>query len=92
MKEFIKVSIVATICTFAMVGIAVYAASVLRSYDREMVSCIICSVVGIAMIAPLFYMMVEDFTKDKEDGWVLNAALICMGYIPIQAILIAAFL
>jgi uncharacterized membrane protein YqaE (UPF0057 family) len=90
MKEFIKVSIVATICAFAMVGIAVYAASVLRSYDREMVSCIICSVVGIAMIAPLFYMMVEDATKEKE--WILNVALCCMGYIPIQAILIAAFL
>lgn len=90
MKEFIKVLVCAVVGTFVMLAIAVYVASLLRTFDREIVSCITISIVGLAMLTPLFYMMVEDSTK--EDGWILNAALICMGYIPIQAILIAAFL
>jgi len=89
MKEFAKVLVCAVVGTFVMLGIAVYVASLLRTFDREIVSCVIISIVGLAMLAPLFYMMVED---SKEDGWAMNAALICMGYIPIQAILIAAFL
>lgn len=85
MKEFAKVLVCAVVGTFVMLGIAVYAADVLRSYNREIVSCVIISVVAASMVSPLFVM-------DSKKEWTTDIAIFCMGFFPIQGILIAAFL
>ena len=85
MKEFAKVLVCAIVGTFVMLGIAVYAAGVLRSYNREIVSCVIISVVAASMVSPLFVM-------DSKKEWITDVTLFCMGFFPIQGILIAAFL
>ena len=85
MKEFAKVLACAIVGTFVMLGIVVYAADVLRSYSREIVSCVIISVVAASMVSPLFVM-------DSKKEWTTDIAIFCMGFFPIQGILIAAFL
>ena len=85
MKEFAKVLVCAVVGTFVMLGIAVYVASLLRTFDREIVSCVIISVVGVSMVFPLFVM-------DSKKEWTTDIAIFCMGFFPIQGILIAAFL
>ena len=85
MKEFLKILGLAIVGTALMLGIAVLTADMLRSYNREKVSCIILSIVGISMLLPLFFM-------DTEKKWVCDICISCMGWVPIQSILIAAFL
>ena len=85
MKEFMKVLGLAIVGTALMFGIAALAAGVLRSYDREIIHCVLLSVVGLSLVIPLFLM-------DSEKDWVANVCMFCMGWIPMQGILIAAFL
>lgn len=85
MKEFIKVLGLALIGTSIMLGIATFAAHVLRPYNREIVSCVILSIVAASMVFPLFVM-------ESKKEWTTDVALFCMGFFPIQGILIAAFL
>lgn len=85
MKEFTKVLGLAIVGTALMLGIAAFAAGVLRSYNRETVSCVILSIVGVFMLLPLFFM-------DNEKEWVTDVMLFLMAWTPIQAIMIAAFL
>ena len=85
MKEFAKVLVCAIVGTFVMLGIAVYVASLLRTFDREIVSCVIISIVAASMVSPLFVM-------DSKKEWITDVTLFCMGFFPIQGILIAAFL
>ena len=85
MKEFVKVLVCAIVGTFVMLGIAVYVASLLRTFDREIVSCVIISVVAASMVFPLFVM-------ESKKEWTTDIAIFCMGFFPIQGILIAAFL
>lgn len=85
MKEFIKILGLTIVGTALMLGIAVLAAGMLRSYDREIVSCVILSIVAISMLLPLFFM-------DNEKEWVTDVMLFLMAWTPIQAVLIAAFL
>ena len=85
MKEFAKVLVCAIVGTFVMLGIAVYVASLLRTFDREIISCVIISIVAASMVSPLFVM-------DSKKEWTTDIAIFCMGFFPIQGILIAAFL
>ena len=85
MKEFMKVLGLAIVGTALMLGIAAVAAGVLRSYNREVVSCILLSIVGISMIAPLFVL-------ESKKEWVIDVAIFCMAYFPIQIIIIAGML
>lgn len=85
MKEFTKVLGLAIVGTALMLGIAAFAAGVLRSYNRETVSCVILSIVAVSMLLPLFFM-------DNEKEWVTDVMLFLMAWTPVQAILIAAFL
>lgn len=85
MKEFGKILGLAIIGTALMLAIAAFAAGVLRPYDREIVSCVILSIVAVSMLLPLFYM-------DTEKEWVCDLMIFLMAWTPIQAIMIAAFL
>jgi hypothetical protein len=85
MKEFMKVLGLAIIGTALMLGIAAFAAGVLRPYNREIVSSVILSIVAISMLLPLFFM-------DNEKEWVCDLMIFLMAWTPIQAIMIAAFL
>lgn len=85
MKTFIKILGLAIVGTALMLGIAVLAASVLCSYDREIVFCILISVITLSMVAPLFVM-------ESKKEWITNVAIFCMAYIPMQGIIIAACL
>lgn len=85
MKEFTKILGLAIVGTALMLGIAVLAASVLRSYNREIVGCVLLSIAGISMLAPLF-------TMECKKEWVENASIFCMAYFPMQIILIAGML
>lgn len=85
MKEFIKILGLAIVGTALMLGIAVLAAGVLRSYDREIVSCVIISIVGIGMLLPMFLV-------DTDKEWVTDVCIFLMAWTPMQAIMIAAFL
>ena len=85
MKEFTKVLGLAIVGTALMLGIAVLAASVLRSYDREIVSSVIISIVGISMLLPIAFI-------DNQKEWVTNICIFLMAWTPMQAIMITAFL
>ena len=85
MKEFTKVLGLAIVGTALMLGIAVLAASVLRSYDREIVSCVILSIVAVSMLLPIAFM-------DNQKEWVTDFMIFLMAWAPMQAIMIAAFL
>jgi hypothetical protein len=85
MKEFAKILGLAIIGTALMLGIAVLAAGVLRSYDREIVSSVILSIVGIAMLLPIAFI-------DSQKEWVTDICIFLMAWTPMQAIMIAAFL
>ena len=56
MKEFTKILGLAIVGTALMLGIAVLAAGMLRSYDREIVSSVILSVVAISMLLPIAFI------------------------------------
>ena len=85
MKEFTKVLGLAIVSTALMLGIAAFAAGVLRSYDREIVSCVILSIVAVSMMLPMFFM-------DSKKEWVTDVMIFLMSWTPLQGILIAAFL
>lgn len=85
MKEFTKVLGLAIVGTALMLGIAVIAASVLRSCDREIVFCVLISVITLSMVAPLFVM-------ESKKEWVTDAAIFCMAFFPIEGIMIAGML
>ena len=85
MKEFTKVLGLAIVGTALMLGIAVLSASVLRSYNREIVGCVLLSIAGISMLAPLF-------TMECKKEWVTDLAIFCMAYFPIQIIIIVGMI
>lgn len=85
MKEFMKILGLAIIGTALMLGIAALAASVLRHYDREIVGCILLSIVALSMLAPIAVI-------DCKKEWVTDLAIFCMAYFPIQIIIIAGIL
>ena len=85
MKEFTKILGLAIVGTALMLGIAVLAAGMLRSYDREIVSCVILSIVAISMLLPIAFI-------DNQKEWVTNICIFLMAWTPMQAIMIAAFL
>ena len=85
MKEFMKVLGLAIVCTALMLGIAVLTASVLRSYDREIVSSVIISIVAISMLLPIAFI-------ENQKEWVTDICIFLMAWVPMQAIMIAAFL
>ena len=85
MKEFIKILGLAIVGTALMLGIAVLAAGVLRSYDREIVSCVILSIVAISMLLPIAFI-------DSQKEWITDICIFLMAWTPMQAIMIAAFL
>ncbi len=85
MKEFMKILGLAIVGTVLMLGIAVPAASVLSSYNREIVGCILLSIVSLSMLAPLF-------TMECKKEWVTDIAIFCMAYFPIQIFLIIGLL
>lgn len=85
MKEFIKILGLAIVGTALMLGIAIVMADVLRSYDREIVSSVIISIVGISMLLPVAFI-------DSQKEWVTDVMIFLMAWTPMQAIMIAAFL
>ena len=85
MKTFMNILGLAIVSTALMFGIAFFAASMLRPYNREIVSCILLSIAGISMIVPIA-------TMDSEKMWAIDLSIFCMSYFPIQIIMIAAFL
>ena len=85
MKTFMKILGLAIVGTALMLSIAIVMADVLRSYNRETVSCILTSVITISMVFPLFVM-------ESKKEWITNVAIFCMAYIPMQGIMIAACL
>lgn len=85
MKEFMKVLGLAIVGTALMLGIAVLAASVLRSYNREIVGCVLLSIVALSMLAPVAVI-------DCKKEWVTDAAIFCMAFFPIEGIMIAGML
>ena len=85
MKEFIKILGLAIVGTALMLGIAVLAAGVLRPYNREIVSSVIISIVGISMLLPIAFI-------DNQKEWVTDIMIFLMAWTPMQAIMIAAFL
>ncbi len=80
-----KILGLAIVGTALMLSIAIVMADVLRSYNRETVSCILTSVITISMVFPLFVM-------ESKKEWITNVAIFCMAYIPMQGIMIAACL
>ena len=85
MKEFTKVLGLAIVGTALMLGIAIVMADVLRSYNREIVSSVIISIVGISMLLPIAFI-------DNQKEWVTDICIFLMAWTPMQAIMIAAFL
>lgn len=85
MKEFTKILGLAIVGTALMLGIAVLAASMLRSYNREIVSCVILSIVAVSMLLPIAFI-------DNQKEWVTDVMIFLMAWTPMQAIMIAAFL
>ena len=85
MKEFMKVLGLAIVGTALMLGTAIVMADVLRSYDREIVSSVIISIVGISMLLPIVFI-------DNQKEWVTDVMIFLMAWTPMQAIMIAAFL
>lgn len=85
MKTFFKILGLAIVGTALMLGIAMLVAGVLRSYDREIVGSILLSIITISMISPLFVM-------ESKKEWIINVAIFCMAYFPLQGLIIAALL
>ena len=85
MKTFFKILGLAIIGTVLMLGIAIVMADMLRSYDREIVSCVLVSIITISMLFPLFVM-------ESKKEWIINVAIFCMAYFPLQGLIIAALL
>lgn len=85
MKTFVSILGLAIVGTALMLIIAIVMANMLRSYDREIVSCVLVSIITISMLFPLFVM-------ESKKEWVTNVAIFCMAYIPMQGIMIAACL
>ena len=85
MKTFFKILGLAIVGTALMLVCGYFAASVLRSYDREIVFCVLISIVALSMVAPLFVM-------ESKKEWVTDLAVFCMAYFPIQIIIIAGLL
>ena len=80
-----KVLGLAIVGTALMLGTAIVMADVLRSYDREIVSSVIISIVGISMLLPIVFI-------DNQKEWVTDVMIFLMAWTPMQAIMIAAFL
>lgn len=85
MKTFIKILGLAIVGTVLMLSIAIVMADMLRSYDREIVSCVLVSIITISMVSPLFVM-------ESKKEWIINVAIFCMAYFPLQGLMIAALL
>ena len=85
MKEFMKILGLAIVGTALMVYVAALAASVLRSYDREIVYCVLISIAALSMISPLFIM-------ESKKEWATDLAIFCLAYFPMQVLLIAGLL
>lgn len=85
MKEFMKVLGLAIIGTALMLGIAAFAADMLRPYNREIVSSVILSIVAVSLLLPIAFI-------DNQKEWVTDICIFLMAWTPIQAIMIAAFL
>ena len=76
MKTFVKILGLAIVSTALMLSIAIVMADVLRSYNRETVSCVLISVIAVSMVAPMFVL-------ESEKEWVINVAIFCMAYFPL---------
>lgn len=85
MKTFMKILGLAIVGTALMLGIAIVMADMLRSYDREIVSSVLVSIITISMVSPLFVM-------ESKKEWIINVAIFCMAYFPLQGLIIAALL
>lgn len=85
MKTFVKILGLAIVGAVLMLSVAIVMADVLRSYNRETVSCVLISVITISMVSPLFVM-------ESKKEWIINVAIFCMAYFPLQGLMIAAFL
>ena len=80
-----KVLGLAIVGTVLMLTVAAFAASMLRPYDREIVSSVIFSIVAISMLLPIAFI-------DNQKEWVTDVCIFLMAWTPMQAIMIAAFL
>lgn len=85
MKTFFKILGLAIVGTALMLVCGYFAASVLRSCDREIVFCILISIITISMVSPLFVM-------ENKKEWVTDIAIFCMAFFPIEGIIIARLL
>lgn len=85
MKTFVKILGLAIVGAVLMLSVAIVMADVLRSYNRETVSCVLISVITISMLFPLFVM-------ESKKEWVTDVAIFCMAYFPLQGLMIAALL
>lgn len=85
MKTFVKILGLAIVGAVLMLSVAIVMADVLRSYNRETVSCVLISVITVSMVAPMFVL-------ESEKEWVINVAIFCMAYFPLQGLMIAALL
>ena len=86
MKNFLKTLASAVILAVLMLGVAFIAAHFLRPYNRQVVGSVLTAIAGLSMVAPLFIM-------DREvKEWVEFTMLMIMAFMPIQIIMIAAFL
>lgn len=86
MKNFLKISASAVILAVLMLGVAFIAAHFLRPYNRQVVGSVLTAIAGLSGVAPLFIM-------DREvKEWVEFTMLMIMAFVPIQIIMIAAFL
>ena len=85
MKTFFKILGLAIVGTVLMLSIAIVMADMLRSYDREIVSSVLVSIITISMVSPLFVM-------ESKKEWVTDIAIFCMAFFPIEGIIIAGLL
>lgn len=85
MKTFFKILGLAIVGTALMLICGYFAASVLRSCNREIVFCVLISIVALSMVAPLF-------TMECKKKWVTDLAIFCMAYFPIQIIIIVGII
>jgi uncharacterized membrane protein len=85
MKTFMKILGLAIVGTVLMLSIAIVIADMLRSYDREIVSSVLVSIITISMVSPLFVM-------ESKKEWVTDIAIFCMAFFPIEGIIIAGLL
>lgn len=85
MKTFMSILGFAIVGTVLMLSIAIVMADMLRSYDREIVSSVLVSIITISMVSPLFVM-------ESKKEWIINVAIFCMAYFPLQGLIIAVLL